>query len=96
MTSSLKSGNTKSCGCNRNIIIDGTKPCLLKSAISKRNTSGVKGVYFSKKKKKWLAQIGFQGVRYHLGHFDTLQEAADARREAEKVYFDSFLASLAP
>lgn len=95
LSNNLKRGSTKSCGCNSKVIM-GTIPNRLMAKISKRNTSGVKGVSFYKNNKKWVAKIGFQGAQHHLGYFDTLQEAADARIEAEKVYFDSFLASLAP
>lgn len=91
----LKNEHTKSCGCNSKVIM-GTIPNMLKTKISRRNTSGVKGVYFDKSHKKQRAVIQFQGISHSLKYCDTLQEAADARREAEKVYFDSFLASLAP
>jgi hypothetical protein len=51
------------------------------------NTSGVRGVYFAKKPRKWCALIGFQGKQIFLGHFDTLEAAAQARKEAEETYW---------
>lgn len=56
-----------------------------KSASSK-NTSGVTGVYFSKAHKKYRAQIVVDGEFIHLGYFDTLEEAAEARRQADRKY----------
>lgn len=47
--------------------------------LSKRNTSGYPGVSYNKSKFKWIAQI--QGT--HLGHFNTFEEAKEARRKAE-------------
>lgn len=49
---------------------------------AKNNTSGVKGVYWAKDKRKWTAQITISRKTYHLGRFDTI-EAAKACREAK-------------
>lgn len=54
---------------------------------SKRSTSGFKGVYWSKSKKKWQAGITCQGVNYELGYFDNINDAIAARLEAEEKYF---------
>ena len=54
------------------------------------NTSGVKGVYYQK--GKWIAKIVFQQKQYHLGKYDTIEEAAEARRQAESVLFDGVAA----
>lgn len=43
------------------------------------NTSGVKGVNFDRKSGKWLARIQIDGIRVHLGLFNTKEEAARAR-----------------
>ena len=51
-------------------------------SVSGKNTSGVTGVYFSKAKKKYVAQIEVNWKVIHLGYFDTLEEAAAARAEA--------------
>jgi len=47
------------------------------------NTSGVKGVYWNKEKNKWQAQIQVGGVVRALGRFTSLDDAAQARRNAE-------------
>lgn len=54
------------------------------------NTSGVIGVSFDKERNKWAAQIMINGKNKHLGRYDTLEEAADARRQAEIEYFGEF------
>ena len=57
--------------------------------LNKNNTSGVRGVYPVKKKGEidaWVAQIYFKGKMKYLGRFQTLEEAANARKDAEKVF----------
>ena len=48
------------------------------------NTSGVKGVSYVKKRKKYRAYIYIRGKQKNLGEYKTLEEAAKAREEAEK------------
>lgn len=55
-------------------------------SVSSKNTSGVTGVYFSKAKKKYVAQIEVNWKVIHLGYFETLEEAAAARAEANLKY----------
>ena len=47
------------------------------------NTSGVKGVYWHKKTKKYQVNIMVKGLRIALGYFDDISEAALARKNAE-------------
>lgn len=47
------------------------------------NTSGVLGVHWHKKAGKWAAEVTFNGKSRHLGLFDNLDDAAEARRRAE-------------
>ena len=51
-------------------------------SVSSKNTSGVTGVYFSKSRNKFRAQIKVNRKIMHLGMFETLEEAAAARVEA--------------
>lgn len=51
-------------------------------SVSIRNTTGVTGVYFSKARKKYVAQIRVNYKPIFLGNYDTLEEAAAARAEA--------------
>lgn len=46
------------------------------------NTSGFKGIYFSKQTNKWVAQIIANGKCYNLGHFAHKTEAAKMRDKA--------------
>lgn len=54
------------------------------------NTSGFKGVCWHKKTRKWMAQIGVRGARYHLGYFDDPAEAHAAYAAAATKYFGEF------
>lgn len=45
--------------------------------IYKSNTSGVKGVCFNKRTKKWVGQINYNGKRKCLGSFDSIDLAAE-------------------
>lgn len=49
----------------------------LNSKRSTRNKSGVKGVHWCKRDKKWIAQIYVDGVSRKLGYFDSLDEATE-------------------
>lgn len=50
------------------------------------NTSGVRGVYRTKRDGKWMAYIFAHGKKTHLGSYPTLEEAATARKAAEISY----------
>ena len=53
-------------------------------SIQSNNTSGHKGVTFSKHAQKWQAKIGVGGGKTkHLGNFKTIEEAIEARQIAE-------------
>lgn len=44
-------------------------------------------------KGKYIAQIRVNKHKYHLGTFNSLEDAANARREAEQKYFGEFSSS---
>lgn len=100
-SASLTQGNTKSCGCLRsdNVVlalsaqahVDGTYLDRLSSTPYISNTSGVRGVYFNRRKGLWQAHIKVANRRYFLGSFRNLEHAAAARREAEQIIFDPIL-----
>lgn len=50
------------------------------------NTSGVTGVVWDRKNKKWRAQIGYRGCNCPLGRFHDKEEAIAARKAAEVFY----------
>lgn len=51
-------------------------------SVNSKSTTGVTGVYFSKTRKKYIAQISVDWETIYLGIFDTLEGAAEARRQA--------------
>ncbi|MDR4934403.1 hypothetical protein RF371_11435 [Companilactobacillus paralimentarius] len=55
---------------------------------SKRNTTGVTGVWFSKQKNRYIAEIKLNGLKSYLGSFKTLEGAKAARLEAERKILD--------
>lgn len=56
----------------------------------KNNTSGVTGVTWNKKDGVWVATIGVDYERIHLGTFNDKTKAIIARLTAEKQYFGNF------
>lgn len=101
-TSDLKSGATKSCGCllKENKLhehikkekVDGVFiPWITKK--SPPGASGVRGVRRRRKgdKIKWEAHIGIKNKNIYLGQFDTIAEAAEARKRAERKYYLPYL-----
>jgi len=54
--------------------------------ISSANKSGVTGVCWAAHRDKWSAQIKMDGRKIHLGLFTSLDEAAAARKAAERRY----------
>lgn len=47
------------------------------------NTSGVHGVFWHRRDRRWTATIGVDGVKVNLGNFPTIEAAAEVRRAAE-------------
>lgn len=85
----LLKGSQVSCGCGRirrlqesNGYLEGTSlKNIFSNKISSNNTSGHKGVY--QKNGKWAAKIQYKKKTYYLGSYDSLEEAVNARRQAE-------------
>jgi hypothetical protein len=57
---------------------------------NKNNTSGYKGVYWDKPRKKWRAQIMHNKKTVFLGHFNDTKDAAVAYAEGAKRYAREF------
>ncbi|WP_414150297.1 hypothetical protein ACIZ62_12795 [Acetobacterium carbinolicum] len=103
--SSLRNGLTKSCGClklemnaadmpdrKKKDIVEGTSLGKIRSKNNQQNnTSGHKGVSKHSQMDKWVANISFQGERIYLGLFDDLNDAIEARKKAEKIYFQPMI-----
>lgn len=54
------------------------------------NKSGVTGVYFNNRLKKWVAEIKANKIKIYIGSFNDLDEAKKARQIAEQKYFGNF------
>lgn len=52
----------------------------------KNNTSGVVGVYWYPRYQKWMASIKVNGAIKHIGYFNSIDEAATARKVAQEQY----------
>lgn len=85
----LNKGVQISCGCYRanqlqktNGYIEGTSlKNVFSKKINKNNTSGYKGVF--RKRNRWAACIQYKKKNYYLGSYDRLEDAVEARKEAE-------------
>jgi hypothetical protein len=60
------------------------------SRMPSNNTSGVKGVSFSKVANKWHAYITYSKKRINIGHFASKEDAIAARKVAEETYFGNY------
>ena len=73
--------------------VDGTNILSINMKKPKNNVSGVKGVSFISKTKKWRAGIGYKGEKIFLGEFVDKNSAIKARKEAEEKYYKPILDS---
>lgn len=55
--------------------------------IRPNNKTGVNGVYYDKKRKKYVSRIKVNYKNVYLGRFDTLEEAKIERKRAEIKYW---------
>lgn len=54
--------------------------------LSRRNKSGIPGVFWDGKKKRWRARVGDGEKQIHLGYFHTFIEATNARKLGEVAH----------
>ena len=73
-----------------------TMACMLKSTrhVYLKNTSGVSGVYWNKKRQYWEAWITVCQKRHYLGSYHNKEDAVEARARGERKYFDPMLEKL--
>ena len=76
----------------KNAAVDGTLISAIdgRRAINKNNTTGYNGVNITKS-GRYRAYINFKRKQYHLGVYDTAEEAAEARKIAEQKIYGDFL-----
>ena len=74
--------------------VDGTNVHALQRALDGKkyvnNESGCSGVY-QLRNGKYRAQICFRKKNYHLGYYDSIEDAVEARKSAELVLYKGFL-----
>jgi hypothetical protein len=58
--------------------------------VTAASKTGVSGVCFRKAKGKWDANITVMNKQVHLGRFDTMESAVNARKKAELHYYGRF------
>ncbi len=91
----------KSCGCQKReheqmlnslqTHVDGTSLEIIRSKkVPADNTTGYRGVYFIK--GKYVAKIVFQKKAYYLGTYNSIEEAHEARLDAEEAIFQPTVA----
>lgn len=93
----LVSGDTLSCGClkasnmkntQRKTTFDGTAIfAITNGKPNKNNSTGVKGVCFVERRKKYQAYITIKRKQIALGYYSNLEDARKARVMAEEKYF---------
>lgn len=69
--------------CNRSQNLSNRK-------MNKNNTSGIKGVAFNKKIKKWSAQIQSNNINHNIGFYDNSHDAMIAYDAASRVLHRQF------
>ena len=61
--------------------------------MAENNTSGFKGVYWKVKTKKWFARICVNRTIIHLGYFDNIEDAKQARINKANELFGIYINS---
>lgn len=105
---SLRSGNTKSCGClkreaegkslrvahERNRMYGTNVGVIKKNTIRRNNTTGHPGVWYNPKTNLFESYISLHRHKIHLGRYHTYEDALKARLDGEDEYFAPILASI--
>lgn len=92
---SLISGNTTSCGClkeeildhaNKNIEGTSIRQTMTNRVRSSRAASGYTGV--QRRRNKWQAVIQYKGIVYRLGTYEKIEDAVAARMRAKEAIME--------
>ena len=105
-TMRLRDGHRTSCGCDKEnfgkppaeigraslTYVDGTCVEMIRASTKRcNNTSGVPGVDWMIRKRRWRATICFKGKRHYLGSYGKFEDAVQARKQAEADLYQPFL-----
>lgn len=75
-----------------NFLVEGTSLHLINpKKIRKNNTTGINGVYYDKKLKKYRVRIYFKGKSISFGCYTDLEKAKQTRKTAEEEFFKPIL-----
>lgn len=77
--------------CPENCIWAGATTQCINQNLRKDNKTGIKGVNWDKRRNKWQAQLQINKKKVLNEHFDSFDDAVEARRKAEKQYFNKYL-----
>lgn len=69
-------------------LVNAQQNCINKS-IQKNNKSGITGVFYCNERKKWVAQLTYNGKKI-MKRFDTKGDAIKTRKEFEELYFKEY------
>lgn len=61
----------------------------LNRSVSKKNVVGCSGVRLDKRSNKWKVQITHKKKQYHVGYYTHLEDAINAREQAEKELWNA-------
>lgn len=83
-------------GNSLNYAIENLKDCSVSEVLftarkRKDNSSGYKGVSWSKKRNKWVSWIGKDKKKIWLGYFDDKEDAHNAYQNAAKKIYGDFV-----
>ena len=101
----LRNNINISCGCyqkerqkysmnklQKNQSVENTNIDLIsKQTANKNSKSHMRGVHYSKEKRKWIATLTFQKKLVLNKSFNNIESAIKARKEAEEKYFKPIL-----
>lgn len=69
-----------------NIVIGTKQQRSINTKLPSNNTSGYKGVSWSRKSRKWSVSLVFNGKTYRGGFYEKKEDAIAARKELEAIY----------
>lgn len=58
-----------------------------RNKLNSNNSSGVTGVYWSKRERRWMVYVRPQGVSIYIGRFNTKDAAVKANEKARALYY---------
>ena len=90
-TDQLRSGFIRACDRESGACM----AMLQRETARKNNTSGVPGVEWVSRDRRWKATICVKRRRYYLGAYNNFEDAVRARKQAEETLHDSILREFA-